>query len=436
MSNNYTLQKLIYGDTTVNIDEQGLWNATSLVQAYNKKNNKQKQLSKWLGQESTKELMSEIEIALGRKVLTGTESNFQGLVNIIQGGIPELQGTWIHPKLVLPLAHWLSPSFYVWCNEKFEELITKERVQNKEQLRKLEKLKPLLEQPKLEKYAQKLLEKSLDGYYGSYLKLGSGIPDLITEKFIIEIKDAPNWKHALGQLQAYKVELTKRKEFDNRVCIAYLFDRKNWLTEERKALIKSTFNSFDFEVWWHTVVEDEFILEKDMIQADEDLKKFLKKLEIKDAIYIAIEPDGTKHYVQNLKQWCLKRGLNYGAAMSVLKGKYYTGTYKGGYRFEYATEQAANETLKQKRSRAATKNKLVAQSVDTNKTYIITNLNEWLRLRGIKSPGNVYEVLKGGRNDRPVTRSTAYGYKFWYLQECPSEILLQLDTEIKTTKVG
>ena len=116
------------------------------------------------------------------------------------------------------------------------------------------------------------------------------------------------------------------------MCIAYLFDRKNWLTEERKALIKSTFNSFDFEVWWHTVVEDEFILEKDMIQADEDLEKFLKKLEIKDAIYIAIEPDGTKHYVQNLKQWCLKRGLNYGAAMSVLKGKYYTGTYKGGYR--------------------------------------------------------------------------------------------------------
>jgi len=429
-NNSYVLQQLIYGDTTVDIDENGLWNATSLVQAYNKSFSDKKRLSNWLRTDEAKNYINSIKKSVTQKSTTGSSNDFQGLVNVIQGGIPELQGTWIHPKLVLPLAHWLSPSFYVWCNDKFEELITKERVQNEQQLRKLEKLKPLLEQPKLEKYAQKLLEKSLDGYYGSYLKLGSGIPDLITEKFIIEIKDAPNWKHALGQLQAYKVELTKRKEFDNRVCIAYLFDRKNWLTEERKALIKSTFNSFDFEVWWHTVVEDEFILEKDMIQADENLKKFLKKLEIKDAIYIAIEPDGTKHYVQNLKQWCLKRGLNYGAAMSVLKGKYYTDTYKGGYRFEYATEEAANETLKQKRSRAATKNKLVAQSVDTNKTYIITNLNEWLRLRGIKSSGNVYEVLKGGRNDRPVTRSTAYGYRFWYLQECPSEVLLQLDTEI------
>lgn len=429
MSNNYSLQQLIYGETTVNIDQQGLWNATALVQAYNKKNNKDKRLNNWLRAELTQELLSEIKESVALKSADLPRASFEDLVRTVSTDPGFGGGTWIHPKLVLPLAHWLSPSFYVWCNDKLEELLTKERLDNAQQLRQLDKLRPLIEQPKLERYVQKLLEKSLDGYYGSYLKLASGIPDLITEKFIIEIKDAPNWKHALGQLQAYKVELTKRREFDGRVCIAYLFDRGNWLTEARKDLIKATLNSFDFEVWWHSIIEDETLIEKDMIEADQQLQKFLRKLEVKDAIYIAIEPDGTKHYAQNLKQWCLKRGLNYSAAMAVLKGKYYTDTYKGGYRFEYATEQAANETLSQKRSRAATKNKIIAQCVDTSKTYLITNLNEWLALRNVKSSGNVYEVLKGGRNDRPITRSSAYGYRFWYLKECPPEILTLLDLD-------
>lgn len=36
-----------------------------------------------------------------------------GLVQIIQGGSPGLQGTWVHPQVAIHLAQWLSPTFAV-----------------------------------------------------------------------------------------------------------------------------------------------------------------------------------------------------------------------------------------------------------------------------------------------------------------------------------
>ena len=35
------------------------------------------------------------------------------LIQVIKGGIPELQGTWIHPHVAINLAQWLSPKFAV-----------------------------------------------------------------------------------------------------------------------------------------------------------------------------------------------------------------------------------------------------------------------------------------------------------------------------------
>ena len=37
-----------------------------------------------------------------------------GLIQTIQGGRPHLQGTWIHPRLAIDLARWISPAFAVW----------------------------------------------------------------------------------------------------------------------------------------------------------------------------------------------------------------------------------------------------------------------------------------------------------------------------------
>jgi frataxin-like iron-binding protein CyaY len=45
------------------------------------------------------------------------------LVIIKQGGNAKEQGTWIHKKLIIAFARWLSPDFAVWCDEVIEEIL-------------------------------------------------------------------------------------------------------------------------------------------------------------------------------------------------------------------------------------------------------------------------------------------------------------------------
>ena len=40
-----------------------------------------------------------------------------GLIQTRQGGIPQLQGTWVHPQVAIHLAQWLSPKFAVMVTE-------------------------------------------------------------------------------------------------------------------------------------------------------------------------------------------------------------------------------------------------------------------------------------------------------------------------------
>lgn len=46
-----------------------------------------------------------------------------GLVRVVQGGEPELQGTWMHEDVALEFARWLSPAFSIWCNDRIKELM-------------------------------------------------------------------------------------------------------------------------------------------------------------------------------------------------------------------------------------------------------------------------------------------------------------------------
>jgi hypothetical protein len=55
--------------------------------------------------------------AVARNSATG----IQGLIQVVQGGSPALQGTWIHPRLAVDLARWISPSFAVWMDGWFLE---------------------------------------------------------------------------------------------------------------------------------------------------------------------------------------------------------------------------------------------------------------------------------------------------------------------------
>ena len=59
------------------------------------------------------------------------------VVRIVQGGTPELQGTWIDEKLALKFAAWLSPEFELWVYDRIFELLTEgmtQLPQNKKEL--------------------------------------------------------------------------------------------------------------------------------------------------------------------------------------------------------------------------------------------------------------------------------------------------------------
>lgn len=46
------------------------------------------------------------------------------VLRVVQGGTPELQGTWMDEKLALKFASWLSPKFELWVYDKIYELLT------------------------------------------------------------------------------------------------------------------------------------------------------------------------------------------------------------------------------------------------------------------------------------------------------------------------
>ena len=77
----------------------GYINATAMCKAAGKKINDYGRLS--TTQAFLKELSSE----------TGIPAS--GLVQIIKGGSPQFQGTWVHPQVAIHLAQWLSPKFAV-----------------------------------------------------------------------------------------------------------------------------------------------------------------------------------------------------------------------------------------------------------------------------------------------------------------------------------
>jgi hypothetical protein len=66
----------------------------------------------------TKETQSYIE-AVGR----WANMPIGDLIVVLKGGKPQEQGTWIHRKLIIAFARWLSPDFAVWCDIQIEELL-------------------------------------------------------------------------------------------------------------------------------------------------------------------------------------------------------------------------------------------------------------------------------------------------------------------------
>lgn len=91
--------------------EDGYINATKVAKNFSKRP------ETWLKTEQVQELMSEISITLHGVIE-------QNQLVIVKRGSPNTGGgTWIHPKLAIHFAYWLSPKFAVWVGEQIETII-------------------------------------------------------------------------------------------------------------------------------------------------------------------------------------------------------------------------------------------------------------------------------------------------------------------------
>lgn len=97
--------------------DDGYVNATAMCQANGKR------FHDYVRLERTQDYIAALAAVTGNPA---TESEAAPLVDVRQGGAPQEQGTWIHPRLAVDLARWISPQFAVWMDGWFLESLQPE----------------------------------------------------------------------------------------------------------------------------------------------------------------------------------------------------------------------------------------------------------------------------------------------------------------------
>ena len=97
---NHAIVEIFEGQQITIRPSDGYWNATEMCKRYGRKFN---DFARLKGSKAYVEALSSV---------TGIPVTER--VQQIQGGTPELQGTWVNPRVALKLAAWLNPYFEVW----------------------------------------------------------------------------------------------------------------------------------------------------------------------------------------------------------------------------------------------------------------------------------------------------------------------------------
>jgi phage antirepressor YoqD-like protein len=93
----------------VSFTNEAFFNATAVAKVFGKRP------ADWLRTDDTKAYIE----AIGRKCVIKQDQ----LVSVVSGSPETGGGTWLHPKLGIPFARWLSPDFAVWADFQVEEIL-------------------------------------------------------------------------------------------------------------------------------------------------------------------------------------------------------------------------------------------------------------------------------------------------------------------------
>lgn len=110
------ISRLFHGIKIGQRESDGYLNVTAMAKAYELSTGQRKDVRDWLNTERSKQYLDYLSLKTGQPVSL--------LIQVKRGG--KAQGTWVHPKLAIPFATWLSVEFEFQVSEWVEEWLTVE----------------------------------------------------------------------------------------------------------------------------------------------------------------------------------------------------------------------------------------------------------------------------------------------------------------------
>lgn len=107
-----TIVKTEYQGISVSFTDEGWFNATAAAKKFGKAPNE------WLRLPDTEAYLKALESRYGKIPYVKTNK-----ARADRGG-----GTWLHPKLAVRFAQWLSVDFSIWCDEQIDRILRREPV--------------------------------------------------------------------------------------------------------------------------------------------------------------------------------------------------------------------------------------------------------------------------------------------------------------------
>lgn len=127
--------------------------------------------------------------------------------------VNEFRGTYVHNLLVLPIITWASPSFAIKINMFLEEWRNLNQKNDQRYWTEMGKSlnEPARDKGKDEKYYSDLIAEEENGK--REVETDCGFIDVLTDSKVIEVKQADNWKHAVGQVLMYGISYQEHEKW-------------------------------------------------------------------------------------------------------------------------------------------------------------------------------------------------------------------------------
>lgn len=127
-----------YEGQPVAFSDDGWLHATKIAERFGKKP------AHWLELDSTKEYIRKLSARMAESNVGKSDISLV----VTRRGNSKASGTWLHPKLAVKFARWLSVDFEIWCDEQIDALLRGEHAASRSAMQVLAEAIAMMEADK------------------------------------------------------------------------------------------------------------------------------------------------------------------------------------------------------------------------------------------------------------------------------------------------